>query len=52
MGYVLAVALLTWGGVFLYLLRLEQLTRAVEKEVRAHQTQQSETRAATDRTAV
>ncbi len=28
MGYVLAVALLTWGGVFFYLLRLEKMARA------------------------
>ena len=34
MGYVLAVALITWGGVFLYLLRLEKLTRSVEGDVR------------------
>jgi hypothetical protein len=33
MGTVVIVALLTWGGVFLYLLRLESLTRALEKEV-------------------
>ncbi len=33
MGYVLAVSLLTWGGVFLYLLRLEGLTKALEKQV-------------------
>ncbi len=33
MGTVLIIALLTWGGVFLYLLRLERLTRALEKEV-------------------
>ena len=32
---VLAVALLTWGGVFFYLLRLESLTRSLEKEVAA-----------------
>ena len=31
---VLLVALLTWGGIFLYLLRLETLTRALEKQVR------------------
>ncbi len=31
---ILLVALLTWGGVFLYLLRLETLTRALEKQVR------------------
>jgi len=33
MGYILAVALLTWGGVWLYLLRLEKLTRQLEKSV-------------------
>jgi hypothetical protein len=32
---VLAVALLTWGGVFFYFLRLESLTRGLEKEVAA-----------------
>lgn len=31
---ILFVALLTWGGVFAYLLRLESLTRAIEKQVR------------------
>jgi hypothetical protein len=31
---VLFVALLTWGGVFAYLLRLEGLTRVLEKQVR------------------
>lgn len=31
---VLLVALLTWGGIFLYLLRLEALARALEKQVR------------------
>ena len=35
MEYVLAIALLTWGGVFAYILRLEKLTRAVEREVEA-----------------
>ena len=34
MGYVLVVALLTWGGVFLYMLRLEKLAKMVEAEVR------------------
>ncbi len=32
---VLVVALLTWGGVFFYLLRLEALARSLEKEVAA-----------------
>ena len=31
--FVLVVALLTWGGVFLYLLRLELLTRHLERQV-------------------
>jgi hypothetical protein len=30
---VLAVALITWGGVFFYLLRMQSLIRSVEKEV-------------------
>ncbi len=34
MGYVLAVAVLTWGGVFVYILRLEKLARSVEADVR------------------
>jgi len=39
MEYVLAVALLTWGGVFAYILRLEKLTRSLEREVEAAQRQ-------------
>lgn len=39
---VLAVALLTWGGVFLYLLRLEGLTRALEKEVSRREAEAAE----------
>lgn len=31
--FVLAVALVTWGGVFFYLLRLEQLARSLERQV-------------------
>ncbi len=30
---VLAVALLTWGGVFVYFLRLEKLARDLEREL-------------------
>ena len=30
MGYILAVALLTWGGVFLYLLRLGALLKQLQ----------------------
>ncbi len=33
---VLIVALLTWGGVFFYMLRLETLARALERQVKAH----------------
>lgn len=35
--FVLAVALLTWGGVFLYLLRLDKLAKSLEAEVRARE---------------
>ena len=38
------VALITWIGVFLYLLRLEKLTRQLEREVEraaAHAAQQN-----------
>jgi hypothetical protein len=30
---VLIVALITWGGIFLYLLRVDILTRKVQKEL-------------------
>ncbi|HVF10802.1 MAG TPA: hypothetical protein VNA16_08365 [Abditibacteriaceae bacterium] len=30
---VLVVVLLTWGGVFFYLLRVDRLTRAVERRI-------------------
>lgn len=30
---ILIVALITWGGIFLYLLRVEILTRKVQKEL-------------------
>lgn len=33
---VLIVALLTWGGVFFYMLRLEALARTLERDVKAH----------------
>lgn len=33
---VLVVALLTWGGVFFYMLRLEALARTLERDVKAH----------------
>lgn len=35
--FVLAVALLTWGGVFLYLVRLDKLAKSLEEEVRARE---------------
>ena len=50
MGYVLVVALLTWGGVFLYMLRLEKLAKMVEAEVRRIEQQSAGVaRAATNR---
>ena len=42
MGYVLVVALLTWGGVFFYMLRLEKLARSVEADVRRVEQQSAE----------
>ena len=30
---ILIVALITWGGIFLYLLRVDMLTRKVQKEL-------------------
>jgi hypothetical protein len=42
MGFVLAVALLTWGGVFLYMLRLERLAKSVEADVRRVEQQSAE----------
>ncbi len=35
--FVLAVALLTWGGVFVYLLRLDKLAKSLEEEVKARE---------------
>lgn len=35
--FVLAVVLLTWGGVFAYLLRLDKLAKSLEEEVRARE---------------
>ncbi|HEX8834040.1 MAG TPA: hypothetical protein VF719_07550 [Abditibacteriaceae bacterium] len=31
MEYVLAIAVITWGGVFAYLMRMETLVRRVEQ---------------------
>lgn len=30
---ILIVALITWGGIFLYMLRVEMLVRKVQKEL-------------------
>ena len=30
---ILIVALITWGGIFLYLLRVDMLTRKLQKEL-------------------
>lgn len=35
--FVCAVALLTWGGVFVYLVRLDKLAKVLEEEVRARE---------------
>lgn len=32
--FVLAVALITWGGVYGYLLRLDKLTKALERKLK------------------
>ena len=32
--FILAVVLLTWGGIFAYMLRLDKLARTLESEVR------------------
>lgn len=39
--FVLAVALITWGGVFLYLLRLSALAKRLERELRAHEAEKA-----------
>ncbi len=35
--FVLAVALLTWAGVFVYLVRLDGLAKRLERELRARE---------------
>jgi hypothetical protein len=35
--FVLAVSLLTWGGVFAYLIRLDKLAKRLEDELRAQE---------------
>jgi len=37
--YILLVALITWGGVFAYLLRLNALARSIEESVKRHENQ-------------
>ena len=39
---VYLVALVTWLGVFAYLMRLESLTRALEKQVNANRDEREE----------
>ena len=36
------VALITWGGVFAYLVRLEMLTRTLEKQAEAAREQRAD----------
>ncbi len=42
--FVLGVALLTWGGVFLYLLRLAAIAKGLETQLKALEARESETR--------
>jgi CcmD family protein len=37
--FVLAVSLITWAGVFCYLLRIDKLTKALEREVERKEAQ-------------
>lgn len=39
---VLFVALITWGGVFLYLLRLAAIAKRLEAELKTHTAQRME----------
>ena len=39
LGLVLGVALVTWAGVWFYLLRIERLTRLLEREVETMKTE-------------
>ena len=45
--FVLTVALLTWGGVFAYLLRLDKLAKNLEAEVKAREDERETERAST-----
>jgi hypothetical protein len=38
--YVLAVALVTWGGVFAYLMRLHFLARSLEEKLNRHNSEE------------
>ncbi len=40
--FVLLVALITWGGVFLYLLRLAAIAKRLEAEIQTHAAQKAE----------
>ncbi len=40
--FVLGVALLTWGGVFLYLLRLAAIAKRLESQLKAHEAEKEE----------
>lgn len=39
--FILAVALITWGGVFAYLLRLNFLAKAIETKIQNHDSKHS-----------
>lgn len=40
--FVLLVALITWGGVFLYLVRLAALAKRLEAELKAYVAEKAE----------
>ncbi|HEX8464496.1 MAG TPA: hypothetical protein VF627_07745 [Abditibacterium sp.] len=44
--FVLLVALLTWGGVFAYLMRLDKLAKSLAEEVRARELDKEAVKAA------
>ena len=37
--FVMVVALITWGAVFIYLIRLDRLAKSLEEEVRARESE-------------
>jgi len=37
--FILAVVLLTWGGIFAYMLRLDKLARTLESQVKGRESE-------------